>query len=339
MTAFLVRRLLLAGAVLIAVSLGTFVLMATKFSSTCTSAYTPIGLAAPPLASNAGQAASLYWDWLKGIPSGRSLGTVCGGGTAAQVWPAFAHTGALLGATAVLVVFFSGLLGILAATRAGSALDGLLRAFSYAAWAVPSFVLALALQSILRWAGTRYGFHWFALSGWPASCLTPSGSFVACGPTGGALHHSVEIVRHLVVPAVALSVAFIGLHSRYLRSALLVALSAPYTTTARAKGLPERTVVLRHALRNSLATFTSALLLDFGAIFGAAMTVDWVFGLNGMGTLLLVEIGGVGGGDGPRFLNPYAIETLLAGAALLVVSASVVAELAVASLDPRARLR
>ena len=69
------------------------------------------------------------------------------------------------------------------------------------------------------------------------------------------------------------------------------------------------------------------------------MTIDWVFGLNGMGTLLLVEIGGAGGGDGPRFLNPYAIETLLAGAALLVVLSSVVAELAVASLDPRARLR
>ena len=124
MTAFLVRRLLLAGAVLIAVSFGTFVLMATKFSSTCTSAYTPIGLAAPPLASNAGQAASLYWDWLKGVPSGRSLGTVCGGGTAAQVWPAFAHTGALLGATAILVVCFAGLLGILAATRAARRLTG-----------------------------------------------------------------------------------------------------------------------------------------------------------------------------------------------------------------------
>jgi peptide/nickel transport system permease protein len=330
-TAFIARRLLLAGAVLVAVSLGTFVLMATKFSSTCTSAYTPIGLAAPPLASNAGQAASLYWGWLKGIPSGRSFGSVCGGQTVAQLWPAFVHTGALLAMTAVLVVLCSVLVGVLAATCAGSLLDGLLRGFAYLAWAVPSFVLALALQSILRWADRRYGFHWFGLHGWPSSCLVSSGSFVACGPAGGTLLHGLEILRHLVVPAVALSVAFIGLHS------LLVALNAPYTTTARAKGLPERAVVFRHALRNSLATFASALLLDFGAIFGAAMTVDWIFGLNGMGSLLLTEIGGVGGGDGPRFLNPYAIETLLTAAAMLVLLASVVAELAVASLDPRAR--
>jgi peptide/nickel transport system permease protein len=149
----------------------------------------------------------------------------------------------------------------------------------------------------------------------------------------------LDVLRDIAVPAVALAVAFVGLHSRYLRSSLLVALNAPYSTTARAKGLPERTVVFRHALRNSLATFTSALLLDFGAIFGAALAVDWVFRLNGVGTLLITEIAGIGGGDGPRFLNPYAIETLLASTAALVVVSSVLAELIVAWLDPRGRLR
>ena len=137
------------------------------------------------------------------------------------------------------------------------------------------------------------------------------------------MHYVVGVLRHITVPAVALSLAFIGLHSRYLRSSLLVALSAPYTTTACAKGLPERRVVLQHALRNSLATFTSALLLDFGAIFGAAMAVDWVFRLNGLGTLLVIEINGVGAGDGPRYLDAYAVETLLTvAAALVVVSAA-----------------
>jgi peptide/nickel transport system permease protein len=336
-TAFVARRLLLAAAVLVAVSFGTFVLMATRFSSTCVSAYTPAGQIYPPLASNAGQASKLYWSWAKGIPSGHSFGPICGGQITQQVWPAFAHTGALLGAAALLVVCFSLLLGILAATRAGSALDAVLRGFAYLAWAVPAFLVALVLQSVFNWADSRYGIRWFALSGWPASCLQAPGAFYPCGPSGGAVHHTVEIVRSLVLPAVALSVAFVGLHSRYLRSSLLVSLHAPYTTTARAKGLPERAVVLRHALRNSLATFVSALLLDFGAIFGAAMAVDWVFHLNGLGTLLLYEIGGAGGGDGPRFLNPYAIEALLTSAAALVVFSSVLAEVAVRWLDPRAR--
>jgi peptide/nickel transport system permease protein len=253
------------------------------------------------------------------------------------MWPAFAHTGALLGATAVLVIVLSLLFGTLAATRAGSAPDAILRSFSYAAWAVPPFVLALMLQAGLRWAESAHGFHWFGISGWPASCLVPPGTFVPCGPTGGAAHHAVEIVRHLIVPTGVLAVAFVGVHSRYLRSSLITALNAPYTTTARAKGVSERAVVLRHALRNSLATFTSALLLDFGAVFGAAMAVDWVFQLNGLGSLLLMQVGGIGSGDAPRYLNPYAIETLLATASGLVVVTSLLAEVAVAWLDPRAR--
>jgi peptide/nickel transport system permease protein len=319
--AFFARRLLLGVAVLAVVSFGTFALMATKFSSTCTSRYTPIYEFAPPLAAHVGQAAVLYADWLKGIPSGKSFGVVCNGDVAAQIGPAFGHTAALLGLTALLVVCLSLLLGTMAATRAGSALDGGMRIFSYAAWAVPPFVLALMLQSVVHWASDRYGFHALGWSGWPSG--------------GGPL----AVAQHLVAPAIALAMAFVGLHSRYLRSSLLVALNAPYSTTARAKGLPERTVVFRHALRNSLATFTSALLLDFGAIFGAALAVDWVFGLHGLGMLLITEIAGVGGGDGPRFLNPYAIETLLACAATLVIASSLFAELAVVWLDPRGRLR
>jgi ABC-type dipeptide/oligopeptide/nickel transport system permease component len=97
--------------------------------------------------------------------------------------------------------------------------------------------------------------------------------------------------------------------------------------------------VLHHALRNSLATFTSVLLLDFGALFGAAMAVDWVFHLNGLGTLFISEIGGVGSGDGPRYLDAYAVESLLTVAAALVVTSGVLAECAVAWLDPRARVQ
>jgi peptide/nickel transport system permease protein len=158
-----------------------------------------------------------------------------------------------------------------------------------------------------------------------------------CPPAGGGAHYVVGVFRHITVPAIALALAFIGLHSRYLRSSLLVALHAPYTTTARAKGLPERRVVLRHALRTSLATFTSVLLLDFGAIFGAAMAVDWVFRLNGLGMLLVNEINGIGG-EGVRYIDAYSIEMLLTLAAFVVGSA-ILAELAVTWLDPRARVR
>jgi len=337
--AFIARRLLLAVGVVAVVSFGSFTLIATKFSATCVSAYSP-STEYPPLASNVGQAASLYWGWLKSVPSGSPLPGGCETSFLQPFWPSAGHTAALLAATALLVIVFSLLLGTLSAARAGSALDLAFRGFSYAAWAVPSFVLALMLQSVIGWVGTRYGSHVFASSGWPGYCPsvvlfnTPG-----CPSAGSGVHYVVEVLRHITVPAVALSLAFIGLHSRYLRSSLLVALSEPYTTTARAKGLTERAVLLRHALRNSLSTFTSVLLLDFGAIFGAAMAIDWVFRLNGLGMLLISEINGVGGGDGPRYLDAYSVETLLTIAATFVIGASVLAELAVGWLDPRARVQ
>jgi peptide/nickel transport system permease protein len=142
-----------------------------------------------------------------------------------------------------------------------------------------------------------------------------------------------------MIPAVALSVAFVGLHSRYLRSSLLVAFSSPYTDTARAKGLSERRIVLRHALRNSAGVFLSVLLLDLGAVIGASLAVDYVFRLGGLGLVFLGMIGGLGSqsGDGPKYLDPYAVMSLLTLTAILVAAASLLAELVVVWLDPRVR--
>lgn len=338
MAVFLVRRLLLAVGVLIGVSFGSFTLIATKFSATCASDYTP-ATKYPPLASNVHQAAILYWRWLRDIPSGRAFQESCGPGFLSPFWPSVAHTAALLGLTALFVVVISLLVGTLAAVKAGTAFDVVFRVLAYAAWAIPSFVLALIFQSMIEWATSKHGFRLFPSAGWVGIC--PSTLYFTpppCAhPTG--LRYPLSVFQHLFVPALALSLAFIGLHSRYLRSALLVSLRAPYTTTAYAKGLPRRRVVIRHALRNSLATFTSALLLDMGAIFGAAMAIDWVFRLGGFGMLFIIQINGIGGGDGPAFLNPYAVENLLAFAALFVLVSAFVSELAVGWLDPRARLR
>jgi peptide/nickel transport system permease protein len=326
---FLIRRLLLALGVLLAVSFGTFVFFATKFYPTCSGT-------GQPIAGSVAKAASAYLRWLKGVPTGGVTVDACGNNIGSQTWQALGHTAALLG----LVVVLSLLLGVVGASRAGSLLDLVLRGFAYLAWAVPAFLVALILQSVLNWAGSRYGFHLFALEGWPGQCALIGGAFLhSCGsfgaalpPAGSGLHFVVNLLRHLTLPAVSLALGFIGVHSRYLRSSLLVALNAPYTTTARAKGLPERTVVLRHALRNSLATFTSALLVDFGAIFGAALAIDFVFRLNGLGMLFLYDIQS-------QNINPYAVQLLLTVTAALVLLASLLSEMTVVWLDPRARLR
>ncbi|HEY8316684.1 MAG TPA: ABC transporter permease subunit [Gaiellaceae bacterium] len=230
-TAFFGRRLLLAAGVLLTVSFGTFVLIATKFSTQCPSQFSPQG-GYPPLAANAGQAATLYWRWLKSVPNGHG-GSVCGGAIVQPIWAAFGHTAALLALTALLVVVLSLLFGTIAAVRAGSLLDAVLRGLSYIAWAVPSFLLALMLLSVVTWARERFGFHAFAQNGWPGYCPNTYNLLnqIDCPAAGSGLHYAVGVMRHITVPAIALALAFVGLHSRYLRSSLLVSLHAPFTTT------------------------------------------------------------------------------------------------------------
>ena len=318
MLAFLLRRLALALVVLVAVSFGSFWFLARSF-------YIAPGMVLPVAAHRA------WWDWFKEIPNG-SLGKgIFGQDLWPEVVPAFEHTLALLALASVLVVVFALLIGTLSAVREGTAVDVVLRTLSYASWGIPAFLLALIIQKVLGSVWAHIHAEPLPLSGWPGACVNLS-DIVAqadCGVRGGA--YVVSLLEHLLLPSFALAVSFIGLHARYVRSSLLVELGAPYTTTARAKGLPERRVV-RHALRNSVVTFVSALLLDFGAIFGAAMAIDWIFGLNGIGSLFIHLLAGTS-------VDPNAVQLVLLMTASLVLLSSLLAELAVGWLDPRVKLR
>jgi peptide/nickel transport system permease protein len=132
-----------------------------------------------------------------------------------------------------------------------------------------------------------------------------------------------------------LALGFIGLQARYLRSALLDALDAPYVTVARAKGLPERTVMLRHAVRNALATFIPALVSDFGLIFGAALAIDFIFQLGGVGSLFINELKLNAEGFVPVDTYELVFALLLGGGLMLLVS--ILGEAALWVLDPRTR--
>jgi peptide/nickel transport system permease protein len=303
------RRALLGTGVLAAVSYASFVFFTTKFGNP--------GPGAVAFASGPRQASARWWHFLAQIVQGdlSSLGS-----DRAYTWRAFGHTAALLGLTGVLVVVFALAIGVIAATRAGTVVDVVLRTVSYVAWGIPAFVLA-----ILVWSTT-------GIEGWPGECgIFGVPGVLTCTPTHAS---ATAFVEHLGLPSVALAVSFIGLHARYLRSSLLVSLHAQYTTTARAKGLPEHAVIIRHALRNSLATFLSAVFLDFGAIFGAALAVDYVFRLDGVGTLFLYEISAFGEFGIVHF---YSVTFLLTLTAAFVLIASFIAEAAIAWLDPRAR--
>jgi peptide/nickel transport system permease protein len=280
-----------------------------------------------------------YHEWLQGLRSGRSFEGLW---TQQKLWPVFRtaleHTGVLVGLALLVVIPACIGIACLAAWRRDGVLDTLFRTFAYAVWAVPPFLLAL----LITLAATSFGNHGrlgpLGAGGWPDTCIPGfdqfTGQFVVCGKPPSTWEHFVHVLQALALPALALAAGFIGVHARHLRGALLQTLDAPFIVTARSKGLTERQVVFRHAMKISLATFASGLLADVGAIFGAALAVDAVFQLGGLGTLLLSLFPRV---DGYVPIDVYAVQLMLLITGLFVLASSLLADGVVGLLDPRLR--
>ena len=135
--------------------------------------------------------------------------------------------------------------------------------------------------------------------------------------------------KHLVIPWIVLSVLYIGLYARVLRADLLEVANEDYIRTARAKGLTERRVLIRHSLRTSMISFVSLFGLDFGALVaGGALLVEVVFGLHGVGLLTYQSL--------PSLDLPVIMATVIYGA-IFIVFANALVDIAYAWLDPRVR--
>lgn len=295
-----------------------------------------------------------YWTWLRGVFTGHSLSTglfpaptsstALGGGNTAPahlmsyVGAAFGRTLLLLALTFVIVLVVAPPLGCLAAAMKGSFVDLTLRIASYALWAVPAFLLATILQEAFGRIPGGWGAGWFPEAGWAGEC--PNGEGIdlhnfQCPAPGHGLDHVVLVLYHLLLPAAALALGFIGLHSRYLRNSLLESLDQPYIAVARAKGLTERRVVLHHGMRNALVTFIPTLVSDFGLMLGGALAVDYIFQLGGLGTMFInglkLNV------DAFLPVDTYAFQFALLLAAGLMLTASILGEVALWFLDPRTR--
>jgi peptide/nickel transport system permease protein len=132
----------------------------------------------------------------------------------------------------------------------------------------------------------------------------------------------------MTLPAVTLSLGLIGLYSRYVRTATLTELQRPYVTVARAKGLRESRVTLRHLLRNAVGPFVSVLALDISAIVGASLAADWVFGLGGLAAFFYNAI---------QISDPFALTAVVVVIAIVVAVFMLLSDLALGWLDPRVR--
>lgn len=222
----------------------------------------------------------------------------------------------LLGGSVLLLNFTIGVwLGVWQATRRDGALDQSLTVLSLAGYATPSFWLAMVLAWVV---GVRW--HLLPAAGMESPLL---------GREAGALARMVDIGRHLVLPVLTLSIVSIAATMRYQRSAMLEVLHLPYIVTARAKGLPERSVTWRHAWRNAFFPVLTLFGLWLPLLVTGSVFVESVFAWPGLGSL---AVGAVGYRDYPLLMGTSLL------VAAVVVCASLLTDLAYAFLDPRVRL-
>ena len=192
--------------------------------------------------------------------------------------------------------------GILAALKRNGIVDNIVMTLALMGVSLPGFLLGLLLMLV------------FALQlGW----LPPSGRVGGFGWDG---------IRHLILPATTLGVAAAAIIARLVRSAMLDVLSEDYVRTARAKGLSERIVVLRHALKNALIPIVTVLGLEFGGLLSGAIIAETIFAWPGLGRYL---ISGITGKDFPT------VQGAVIAISATFVLVNLVVDLIYTALDPR----
>jgi peptide/nickel transport system permease protein len=241
------------------------------------------------------------------------------------IWPGLSHSvwisAQFIAFGLLIVVVLSVALGVFSARRPGSLADGVVRLLTYASWSVPTFLIAFFMRKWILEGQSVSNF----LYGPNAASHGDARVFLIGPPTGGF----VNWFQHMTLPAFALALGLVGVYARYIRTSMLASLQQTYAVVARAKGLSDGQVVRKHALRNSLIPFVSALSLEIGAVVGASLAADWVFGLGGLASYTIQALGRS---------DPFqmtAVVVVLSGIVLVFVT---VADLAVGWLDPRARI-
>jgi ABC-type dipeptide/oligopeptide/nickel transport system permease component len=229
---------------------------------------------------------------------------------------AMGHTLQLILAAELLAILLAVAIGVYSALRQYSVFDYAATTFSFVGLSVPVFWLALMLQvlfvNIYLWFDVRI-FYVANLSG-----VDP----------GTGFSFVLDRAQHLALPIIVLAVANIATYSRFMRASMLEVVNSDYVRTARAKGLDERRVTMKHAFRNALIPLVTLVAINFGALLSGAVVTESVFALDGMGLYFITKLNA---GD------PYPVMAFLMVTAVFVIVFNLIADLAYGWLDPRVR--
>jgi peptide/nickel transport system permease protein len=221
------------------------------------------------------------------------------------------HLGAtfeLMATSSVIAVVVGSWVGVLGALRRHSVFDALSTIGAMVALSIPTF-----------WFGLIVIYIFSVNLGW-----LPAGSRFTVGD-GSPL----DLLRHLIAPSLVLALVTIAIWSRYMRAAMLEVINQDFVRTARAKGLPERVILIHHTIRNALLPMITIAGLQLPTLLSGALVTETVFTWPGMGRLFL---------DSISYRDYPTVMGILMCSALLVLVGNLLADLCYAVADPRIRL-
>ena len=214
----------------------------------------------------------------------------------------------LMGSSTVIAIALGSWIGIRGATHRYSAFDYLATIGAMVALSIPTFWFGLV------------GIYVFSLRlGW-----LPAGNMYTIGD-GSVLN----VLHHLILPSIVLSLVQVAVWSRYMRSATLDVINQDFVKTARAKGLTERRILMKHVVGNALLPMITLAGMQLPTVLTGALVTETVFTWPGMGRLFLDSIG---------YSDYPVVMGLLMFSAILVILGNLIADIVVAIVDPRIRL-
>ncbi len=214
----------------------------------------------------------------------------------------------------ILIIIVAIPIGVLSAVRQNSLFDKVTAVFVFIGFAVPTFWLALLLMIL-------FGVHlgWLPISG------IRSLNYEYLPPLAAL----IDLLKHLILPVILSAFGGLAGFSRYMRSNMLEVIRQDYITTARAKGLSERVVIYKHALRNALLPVITILGLSIPGLIGGSVIFETIFAIPGMGQLFYMSV--------MSRDYPVVMGILFIGAILTLIG-NLIADLSYAVADPRIRI-
>jgi peptide/nickel transport system permease protein len=233
-----------------------------------------------------------------------------------DLWRVMKNTLQLVIIAQILAIVVGVTIGLISALRQYSVFDYSATTFSFLGLATPVFWLGLMAQVLIV-----YIFNWTGHRLFPIANLSDV-------DPGEGIHFVIDRAHHLAVPVIVLAVAGMATYSRYMRASMLEVINSDYVRTARAKGLKEKRVTMKHAFRNALIPVVTISALDFGTLLGGAIVTETVFSLDGMGLYFINNLGAA---------DPYPVMAWLMITATMIILFNLAADIIYGVLDPRIR--